>query len=315
MSIPSWKSPLRRVSFLSTAALLAASFAGAQSAPSPSSAASTSFSPSTESSSLQNMAALDPDASSPDASSPDASSPDALSIDASPVPSAPTPSASAGSGAAGRAAGQDYGGGSGWKHYVGSRLAFEAGGGFNAPESSSVTYGGNFTIGGGLSFNSHLSALIEYQFLQDKLPGALIAEAEAQGGYARIWSFGIAPVIDLMPKSKNDVYITGGGGFYRKVTNFTDPEEICEVYYYEECGTENQVVGHFSSNQGGFNVGGGFQHRLGGMYGDSRAKLFAEVRYLDVLSPAVVGQSANGLAPTTVAADTKLIPITLGVRF
>jgi hypothetical protein len=294
MSIPCWKSPVRRVSFLSAAALLAASFAGAQSAPSSSSSASTSFSPSTESSSLQNMAALD--------------------LDASGVPSAPAPSASAAAGSGG-AAGQDYGGGSGWKHYVGSRFAFEAGGGFNAPESSSVTYGGNFNIGGGLNFNSHLAALIEYQFLQDKLPGALIAEAQAQGGYARIWSFGISPVIDLMPKSKNDIYIVGGGGFYRKVTNFTDPEEICEVYYYEECGTENQVVGHFSSNQGGFNVGAGFQHRLGGMYGDSKTKLFAEVRYLDVLSPAVIGQSANGLAPTTVAADTKVIPITLGVRF
>jgi hypothetical protein len=306
MSIPCWKSPLRRVSILSAAALLAASFAGAQSASSPSASASTSsspssFSPSSESSSLENMAALDPDPSG---------------VDASPVPSAPTPSASAGSGAAGRAAaGQDYGGGSGWKHYVGSRFAFEAGGGFNAPESSSVTYGGNFTLGGGLNFNPHLGALIEYQFVQDKLPGALIAEAEAQGGYARIWSFTIAPVIDLMPKAKNDVYITGGGGFYRKVTNFTDPEDVCEVYYYEECGTENQVVGHFSSNQGGFNVGAGFQHRLGGMYGDSKTKLFAEVRYLDVLSPAVIGQSADGLAPTTVAADTKLIPITLGVRF
>jgi hypothetical protein len=298
MSIPCWKSPLRRVSILSAAVLLAASFAGAQSAPSSSPSGSTSFSPSTESSSLQNMAALDPDASGPGASA---------------VPSAPAPSASAAGGHS--AAGQDYGGGSGWKHYVGSRFAFEAGGGFNAPESSSVTYGGNFTLGGGLNFNSHLGALIEYQFVQDKLPGALIAEAEAQGGYARIWSFTIDPVIDLMPKAKNDVYITGGGGFYRKVTNFTDPEDVCEVYYYEECGTENQVVGHFSSNQGGFNVGAGFQHRLGGMYGDSKTKLFAEVRYLDVLSPAVIGQSADGLAPTTVAADTKMIPITLGVRF
>jgi len=292
MSIPCCKSPLRRVSLLSAAALLAASFAGAQSAPSPSPAASASFSPSTESSSLQNMAALD--------------------MDASGVPSAPVPSASAAAGSG--AAGQDYGGGSGWKHYIGSRFAFEAGGGFNAPESSSVTYGGNFTLGGGLNFNPHFGALIEYQFIQDKLPGALINEAQAQGGYARIWSFGISPVVDLMPKAKNDVYITGGGGFYRKVTNFTDPEEICEVYYFEECGTENEVVGHFSSNQGGFNVGAGFQHRLGGMYGDSKTKLFAEVRYLDVLTPAAE-TNPNGLGTTAVSADTKLIPITLGVRF
>jgi Outer membrane protein beta-barrel domain len=294
MSFARWSSPFRRVSFLGTAILFAASIASAQSNSTQAQAASTGFSPATESSSLQSMAALDPDAAA--------------------LPSAPAPSASASAGGSGAAAaGQEYGGG-GWKHYVGSRFTFEAGGGFNAPESSWVTYGGNFTVGGGLNFNKYISALIEYQFIQDKLPGALIAEAEAQGGYARMWSFGISPVIDLMPKAKNDIYIVGGGGFYRKVTSFTDPEDVCEVYYVEECGTENEVVGHFSSNQGGFNIGGGFQHRLGGMYGDSKTKLFAEVRYLDVLSPAAV-TNPNGLATTTVGSDTKVLPITLGVRF
>ena len=76
----------------------------------------------------------------------------------------------------------------------------------------------------------------------------------------------------------------------------------------------NEVVGHFSSNQGGFNIGGGYQHRMGGMYGDSNMKLFAEVRYVDALSPAVVAYP-NGLAETTVAADTKVIPISFGVRW
>ncbi len=52
----------------------------------------------------------------------------------------------------------------------------------------------------------------------------------------------------------------------------------------------NAVVGHFSSNQGGINFGAGFQHRLGGMYGDGNTKLFAEARYVDVFSPAVSGQ-------------------------
>jgi hypothetical protein len=296
MSFPCWKSPLRRVSFLGTALLLAASLAGAQSIAAPSQPASPAFSPATESSSLQAPASLDLAALDPDASA---------------LPSAPSPSASPGGSAA--AGGQEYGGG-GWKHYVGSRFTFEAGGGFNAPESSWITYGGNFNIGGGLNFNKHLSALIEYQFVQDKLPGALIAEAEAQGGYARMWSFGISPVIDLMPKAKNDIYVVGSGGFYRKVTSFTDPEDVCEIYYVEECGTENEVVGHFSSNQGGFSVGAGYQHRLGGMYGDSKTKLFAEVRYLDVLSPAAT-TNPNGLATTTVGADTKALPVTLGVRF
>jgi len=43
-------------------------------------------------------------------------------------------------------------------------------------------------------------------------------------------------------------------------------------------------------------------------------KLFAEVRYLDVDTPAVVS-TPNGLGTTTVAAGTKLIPITLGLRW
>ncbi len=154
--------------------------------------------------------------------------------------------------------------------------------------------------------------------MDNKLPGALIAETGATGGNAHIWSFTIDPVLDLFPKSTNDVYLTGGGGFYRKVTNFTDPveSEYCDFYY--GCGvyTSNEVVGHFSSNQGGFNIGGGFQHRMGGIYGDGKTKLFVEARYVDVLTPAVIGVSPNGLGTiTSVAADTKAIPVSVGVRF
>jgi hypothetical protein len=225
------------------------------------------------------------------------------------LPEAPAPAAAAAS--SGQYGGSYGGGKSGLLH----RLTYEFGGGFNAPISDSVTYGGNFTVGAGVKFNKYLSTLVEYQFLDAKLPGYLIAETGANGGYAHIWSFTIDPVVDLFPKSANDVYVTGGGGFYRKVTSFTDPEEAlyCD-YYYCEIGTTNAVVGHFSSNQGGVNIGAGFQHRVGGTYGDGNMRIFAEARYLDVLSPAVYG-SANGLGVTTIAADTKIIPVTLGIRF
>jgi len=224
-----------------------------------------------------------------------------------------TAAASLGS-ASGGGAQDDQGG----KHGLMSKLAFEAGGGFNAPISSSssyITWGGNFNVGGGLHLNNRFSLLAEYQFIDDKLPGALIAETGANGGNAHIWSLTVDPVIDLFPKSNNSVYITGGGGFYRKVTNFTDPEEseYCEYYY---CGieTQNAVVGHFSSNQGGFNIGGGYTHRVGGLYGESNMKLFAEVRFLDVFSPASA-IAPNGLGTATVGPDTKLLPITFGVRW
>jgi hypothetical protein len=200
-------------------------------------------------------------------------------------------------------------------------LALEFGGGFNAPTGYSSTYigwGGNVNVGGGYHFNKMLAMLVEYQFIGNKLPEAIVAETGASGGNVRIWSFTLAPVINLIPKGNNNVYVTGGGGFYRKVTNFTDPQpfQYCD-YYYGYCGIgyTNQTIGHFSSNQGGWNVGAGFSHRFGGMYNDGRMSVFAEARYLDVLSPGVYGQSANGLNPTTIGPGTQLIPVTFGLRF
>jgi Outer membrane protein beta-barrel domain len=231
-----------------------------------------------------------------------------MSSSADPLPASP----------AAAAAGQSDNSYGSHHHSIAGKLTFEAGGGANAPTSDSssyITWGGNFTVGGGYRFNSHLSGLIEYQFIDDKLPGVIIGEAGATGGNAHIWSLTLAPVVDIFPKRTNDLYITGGGGFYRKVTNFTDPEaaEYC-TYYYCGIGYQNTVVGHFSSNQGGWNIGGGYTHRMGGIYGDGHVKLFAEARYLDIMTPAV-DSSPNGLGTTTVAADTKLVPVTLGVRF
>jgi hypothetical protein len=195
-----------------------------------------------------------------------------------------------------------------------SHLAFEAGGGFNAPTEESspyITWGANGTLGAGYRFDPIFSLMIEYQFITDKLPGALIAQTGADGGHAHIWSFTMAPVIDLTPKGPIDVYVTGGGGFYRKVTSFTNPQEILYCnYYYCGIAVTDVVIGHFSSNQGGWNAGMGFAYRPGG----GNMKLFAEARYLDVLTPAVTTQP-NGLGTTTVGPNTKLIPVTFGVRW
>lgn len=263
------------------------------------------------SASAQVVASHDPSPSSTESSS-TAQPFDEASANPAGLPAAPSPSSSA--------AGQENGGyGHGYHdHSMRSHLTFEAGGGFNGPTGSSsndITWGGNITLGGGYKFSQRVSALLEYQFIDSKVPGALIAQAGATGGYDHIWSFTVDPVVDLFPKSANDVYVTGGGGFYRKVTSFTDPEptQFC-TYFYCGVGYQNQVVGHFSSNQGGFNVGGGFQHRLGGMYGEGKARLFAEARFLDVMSPSIT-TNANGLGTTSVGSDTKIIPVTFGVRW
>jgi hypothetical protein len=230
----------------------------------------------------------------------------APSFSSSALPSAPIPAASA--------AAQNNNGNGGMLHRAASGLAFEGGFGFNAPESNSIGWGWNILVGAGIHAGDHLTPMIEYQFIRTGLAQYLINEAGSQGGNTHIWSFTVDPIYDIAPKASNDFYIKGGGGFYRKVTNFTDavPQQYCDYFY--GCGYINQnvVVGHFSSNQGGWNIGGGYYHRFGGIYGTGKMKFFAEARYLDVLTPAVTGKDANGNPVTSVPADTKLVPVTFG---
>ncbi len=289
MLSPYWMPQMRHFLFLAVSGCLALGSAHAQSNLSAGEFSSSSVSPTESSSSQRQLVAGDGTGGS------------------SALPSAPSV---AGSGAAQN----DTGSKGGFLHH----LTFEGGGGANAPSGSSsnyITWGMQFGLGAGYKFNDHLSVMIDYQFIDDKLPGTLIAETGANGGNAHIWSFTANPEYDIFPKSANDVYLTGGGGFYRKVTNFTNPmqTQYCD-YFYCYPGVTNQVVGHFSSNQGGFSFGGGYQRRMGGMYGDSNLKLFAEVRFLDVLTPASA-VAPNGLGTATVAAGTKLIPVTFGVRW
>ncbi len=224
------------------------------------------------------------------------------------LPSAPEP------------AGQDqnnnntYSGG--FKH----RLTIEAGGGAAAPagDSNYIDWGGGFTLGGGLNFSEHLAALVEYQFLSNGVPSAIVDESGATGGTYHIWSFTLAPVFDLFPRSKNDLYVTVGGGYYRKTTNFTalTLAQFCYYFYYCTVGLAPTTVGSLSSNQGGWNIGGGYERRFGGMYGMSRVRVYVELRYLDVLSPALRGTSpSGGLSPVTIGGGTQLLPIMAGIRW
>ena len=289
---PNMISSMRRVSYVVATLIVAAGFASAQTTPSSEQSATAAAATSGFSSSndlrLPEMAEL--------------GTPSGMAA----LPSAPRPASSQG---------QDRSNG-GWGHKAISNLAFEVGLGPVAPtDKKFITWGGNITVGGGVNFSKRFATLIEYQFMSNKIPGAIIAETGASGGHAHIWSLTLDPVVSLFPNSENDIYVTGGGGFYRKVTSFTNvlPGQYCN-YYYCGVGYTPQVVGHFSSNQGGFNIGGGYQHRMGGMYGDSKMKLFAEVRYVDVLTPAVRTQP-NGLGTTSVGAGTKLIPINIGIRW
>jgi hypothetical protein len=192
-----------------------------------------------------------------------------------------------------------------------SHLAFEAGAGFTAPIGNDVrdgydTWGYNIAAGAGWNFSKRFGALIEYQFNRNKIPGATLAAIGAPGGNINTWSFTIDPIFYQPITPKFGAYVTGGGGFYRKVTNFTAPEEVEFCSFFCEIGTENVTIGHFSSNQGGLNIGAGLYWKAFGE--DSRSKLYAEARYVWVDSPAAT-------ATTNGEGSEGLIPVTFGIRF
>ena len=236
------------------------------------------------------------------------------------LPESPEPGAAASEGAS--AAGQ-YGNGGGYGGEKRSLLhswTFEAGGGFNAPignDGPYITWGGNFTVGGGLRFSKWISVLAEYQFIDDKLPGGLISAVNTAcqdadcgvtitAGNSHISSITGSPVIELTPKWSNGVYVVGGYGWYHKSTNFQAPEEAFDPYYGYYY--ENVTATSFTSNQWGGNMGLGFYHRLGSMYGgDTHSQIFAEARYTFLHTPPIT--ASNGVG------TTELIPVTVGVRF
>ena len=268
-----WLSPMRHMAFVGAAVLAVAGTANAQITPS----ANTSG---------ESVVASN-----------ESSSNDFMNLFESFKPDAAEPSPSGGHGGRGQ---YDNRAGRGGTHF-----AFEAGGGFNAPignDSPYITWGGNLTVGGGLRLNRWFSTLLEYQFIDDKLPGAFVAAGGGTGGNSHINSITLDGVIDPFPRSSNSIYLIGGGGYYHKSTNFT-VTACCDFFGYPVTITENS----FSSDQGGVNFGLGYSHRLGGVYGDGSMKLFAEARYLWIDTPPIT--DTNGLG------RTELIPVTFGVRW
>lgn len=234
--------------------------------------------------------------------------------------------ASPGGGAAGQYG--SHGGGQGY-HAMFHHWTFEVGAGFNAPTGEDthangvvaggpipvITWGGNFTAGGGLRFNRFLSVLGEYQFIGDKLPGAFISAVsnaceqdtncatQVTTGNARINSITASPVVDLTPKKSSGIYVVGGAGWYHKSTNFNAPG-FCSYYY----GCSTVTISTFSSNQWGANGGLGLYHRFSNVYGDTNHnEVFAEARYLYIHTPPATQSNGVGI--------TELIPVTVGFRF
>lgn len=239
--------------------------------------------------------------------------------------------------------GGGYGGGkyhqysdqSAWSHF-----AFEAGGGLTIPIGNdknggftslvgngknygTITYGGNFMVGAGWYFSKKFGLLGEFSYNDNKIPGRTLSAVYNGSSYyasngvvqlgGNVHTLGVTaePIYYYLQNDKHSYsgYVIGGGGFYHKSTNFTTPVQQCS-YFYGYCGYQNQTISSFADNSLGFNLGTGVSIRPFGQ--NSRAKLFAEARYVFVDSPRYNPGSKTGNAHT---GTEELIPITIGIRF
>jgi Outer membrane protein beta-barrel domain len=183
------------------------------------------------------------------------------------------------------------------------RLAVEAGGGFTAPlgnSSRDLTWGWNFRGGLGYNFTKKFAVLGEYEFDRSKIPAAILEQVGTPGGNVHTWSLTLDPEWKYKTGGNWGGYIIGGGGFYRQLTSFTEPVlaqgVYCNYFYcYPIYYQATAVVSHYSSNQGGLNIGTGLT------FGNwNQAKFFAEARYEWLDTP---GHS------------TQIIPVTFGIRW
>ena len=188
-----------------------------------------------------------------------------------------------------------------------SRFNFHLGGGFTEPTKYAVDRfdrGFNITAGGGVNLVPHFGVVGEFGYNQLGLTRAALNAAGVPSGSGRIYSLTANPIFRFNPQGRFDAYAIGGGGYYRRTVEFTAPtisvvtafDPFYGVFFPAAVPT-NAVLGSFTQNKGGLNIGGGFTVRI---KGDSNTKIFGETRYHHLF---------------TTPLRTSILPVTFGLRW
>lgn len=221
-----------------------------------------------------------------------------------------------------------------WHHPDGSnKFTFAAGVGFDLPTGSAgkdLGLSWKFQVGGGYQFNKKFAVLLQYDYDRFGLTGGNLDRQYARytalglvddtgapisfaglDGNAHMWSLTLNPMYTYYQGDALGAYVIGGGGFYRKTTNFTLPQTgvYCSFFYCYQF-TQNQTFDHYSNNAGGVNGGIGFTYRLSRF---ASQKLYAEARYVWVDNQ----PSANSVVSYYPENNkrTGYFPVTVGLRW
>lgn len=227
---------------------------------------------------------------------------------------------------------------------------FFVGGGFQVPVGDQFNYattGWGFGGGGGRMFNARFGVNLEFNYdhfglttgsLNDQLslynqsinyynsqvpPSQQVSLLSSLGGNNHVWSFSLQPIYNIKSGEGFGAYVTGGFGFYHKVTNFTVPTigTYCDYIYGCYQYQANQTIDHYTSNAPGLDGGLGLTYKFSRF---SSQRLFAEVRYVHVFNsyrPGVTNATwtpANDSNPNFFPQNsqhTDYLPVKFGIRF
>jgi len=191
-------------------------------------------------------------------------------------------------------------------------------------------------VGGGRNFNKNSGVILQFDYDRFGLQAATLNNqtyiyntllgcsgcVSGLDGNNHVWSFTLNPTFTLATPGPWAAYAVVGGGFYHKVTNFTQPttEEECSIY---GCGyfSVNSNIDHYTSNAGGVTGGFGLTYRFSRF---SNMRFYVESRYVLVLNSQRNGITAANVANAPANATnfypanshrTTYIPIKLGIRF
>lgn len=191
--------------------------------------------------------------------------------------------------------------------YSQSMFSISIGGGPTVPAkhtSNRFDTGFNLTAGVGIHPVRAFGVMAEFGYNDMGISRTALNRVGVPGGSGRVYSVTLNPMVHLLPRGRFDVYLMGGGGYYRRTIEFTEPSSAIAtgfdpfygVFFPVEVPTTN-VLGSYSQNKGGINGGAGVAIRLGQ---DSRSTFFAESRYHYIFTRPV---------------STSMIPVTFGFRW
>jgi opacity protein-like surface antigen len=185
-----------------------------------------------------------------------------------------------------------------WSANIGAGPAFGVG-----DAGDRVNTGFNVSAGAGFNFSQKFGIMLDYTYNDFGLSDKALSQVGAPDGFAHVWGFSAEPVYRIAPDRKVGGYVLGGYGVFTRTVGLTRPglvpAIICDPWTficYSGATVADIIYRSNSITKGGWNLGGGLTYRLG----ESKANLYVEFRYFDVLTNNV---------------DTTFLPMTVGLRW